>query len=187
MRRWWSWRAAVARIAFIIFVLPMVVVLNYGLTAGANFAQVLSVVVAAVSLLASLFLAGTASRESKTAQAEAAGPPSLSDKIDSLRLTLSSSGELIAEITGELELQTAALERIRAEAEENQRLAALNKEEAEAVRKLVERTIEGAQVKASKLGSRQQRRVFVAGLLFAIPVGVAGNFAFELVKAWLAT
>jgi hypothetical protein len=42
-------------------------------------------------------------------------------------------------------------------------------------------------VKASKLGSRQQRRVFVAGLLFAIPVGVAGNFAFELVKAWLAT
>jgi hypothetical protein len=42
-------------------------------------------------------------------------------------------------------------------------------------------------VKASKLGNRQQWMFFLAGLLFAVPTGVVGNFVFELVKTWLAS
>jgi len=111
----------------------------------------------------------------------------IDDRINDLRSNLAASSDLIGEINAEFELQVAAAERIKAEAEENQKLAALNEEEAEAVRKVVERTIEGAQTRASKVGGRQQWLFFLAGLLAAIPLGVAGNFAFELVKAWMAS
>lgn len=47
--------------------------------------------------------------------------------------------------------------------------------------------VESVQDKASRLGSHQQWLFYLAGLLAAIPVGVLGNFAFELVKTWMAT
>ena len=106
----------------------------------------------------------------------------LTDRINALRSNLAASALLIEEINAEFELQTKAAERIRAEAEENRRLAALHKEEAKAVATLVERT----QARAARLAGRQQWLFFLAGLLFAVPLGVAGNFAFELVKAWLS-
>jgi hypothetical protein len=64
-----------------------------------------------------------------------------------------------------------------------QRLAELKKEEAEAVRKLVEKTVESAQSKVAKLGSLQQWLFFLDGLLSSVPVGVIGNYAFDYLKA----
>jgi hypothetical protein len=113
----------------------------------------------------------------------AVSAPSLLGKIEALRGTLASSGSLIAEINAELELQATSLERIKAEAEENQRLAALNQDEAEAVRKLVKATIEGAQTTTANRGRRQQWLFFLAGLFASVPLGVAANFAFDFVKA----
>ena len=139
---------------------------------------------AATAVLAVIASAGSlfATRVARSVREADQAVPTLTDRINALRSNLAASAFLIEEINAEFDLQTAAAERIRAEAEENQRLAALHKEEAEAVRTLVERT----QAKASRLAGRQQWLFFLAGLLFAVPLGVAGNFAFELVKAWLS-
>ncbi|WP_410663457.1 hypothetical protein [Amycolatopsis sp. lyj-84] len=105
--------------------------------------------------------------------------PTLADRIASLQENLSSSSELIDDITAEVHLQAAALERVRAEAEENQRLAALNKEEADAVRAV----IESAHAKGAKPNRRQQWSFFLAGLFFSIPLGVGVNFLYDLITA----
>ena len=105
------------------------------------------------------------------------------DRVAQLRANLEISKFLIRQINAEFDLQVAAAEKIKAEAEQNQRLAELNAEQAQAVKKLVE----SVQSRASKLGSRQQWLFFLAGLLTAVPLGVVGNFVFELVKTWLAS
>jgi hypothetical protein len=106
----------------------------------------------------------------------------LDDQIVQLRSNLESSSDLIREINAEFQLQAAAAEKIKAEAEQNQRLAELNAEQAQAVKELVE----SVQNRASRIGGRQQWLFFLAGVLFSVPLGVAGNFVFELVKAWFA-
>jgi hypothetical protein len=59
-------------------------------------------------------------------QQKVVGPrPALDAKVESLRLNLETSSNLIREINAEFELQAAAAERIKAEAEQNQRLAEL--------------------------------------------------------------
>jgi hypothetical protein len=62
-------------------------------------------------------------------------------------------------------------------------LAELSAEQAQAVKNLVE-SIQG---RALRLGGRQPWLFFLAGLFFAVPLGVVGNFVFELVKTWLAS
>ena len=114
-------------------------------------------------------------------------PPAPPARIEALRANPGASRALIAEIDAEFALQVAAAERIQAEAQENERLAALRRDEAEAVRQFVERTIEGAQARSAKLGSRQQWLFFLAGLPVSVPLGVVGNVAFEAVKGWLGT
>lgn len=111
-------------------------------------------------------------------------PPAqtMDDRIKELRSNLAASSDLIREINAEFDVQVAAADKIRAEAEQNQRLVELTEQQARTVRELVE----SVQGKASRLGSRQQWFFFLAGLFAAIPLGVAGNFAFELVKDWLA-
>lgn len=106
----------------------------------------------------------------------------LDEKVALLRANLESSSQLIQQINAEFALQAAAAEKIKAEAEQNQRLAELNAEQAQAVKTLVE----SVQAQASKAGGRQQWRFFLAGLLVAILTGVIGNFAFEFVKTWIA-
>jgi hypothetical protein len=104
----------------------------------------------------------------------------LAGRVEALRANLAQSGSLIEEINAELHLQTTALDRIRAEAEQNQRLAALHKVEADAVRDLVAATIEGAQARAAHPSRRQQWLFFLAGLFFSVPLGVVGNFVYAM-------
>jgi ABC-type multidrug transport system fused ATPase/permease subunit len=105
----------------------------------------------------------------------------LSDRIAQLTRNLTSSSGLIDEIQAELQLQVTALERIHEEAEQNRQLAALHADEAEAVRKLVAATIEGAQAKVEKPSKRQQWLFFLAGLFFSIPLGVGVNFLYDII------
>jgi len=107
--------------------------------------------------------------------------PTLADRIEDLRANLNQSSAIITEINAEVELQTTTLERIRAEAEQNRRLAALHQDEADAVRELVEATLRRAQTQSTKLSGRQQWGFFFGGLLFSIPLGVVGNFLYDLV------
>jgi hypothetical protein len=80
-----------------------------------------------------------------------------------------------------LHLQTTSLDRIRAEAEESRQLAALNKEEADAVRKVIAATIEQAQGASAAENRRQQWQFFAAGVLLAIPLGVIGNIVYAFI------
>jgi hypothetical protein len=75
-----------------------------------------------------------------------------------------------------------SLDRIRAEAEENRNLAALHKDEADAVKKLVETTIHTAQNTTTEQGKRQQWLFFLSGLLLGIPLSILANFLYDLVK-----
>jgi arginyl-tRNA synthetase len=148
-----------------------------------------SIAAALGSLLASLLSFRGAKRGVQQAQV-AVGEllarevaPTIESRIAQLQRNLAASSKLIEEINAEFELQAATAERIKGEAQENRRLAALHEEEAEAVRLVVERTIEGAQSKAARIGVRQQWLFFLAGLLAAVPLAVLANFLF----AWLTS
>ena len=67
-----------------------------------------------------------------------AEPKPLDEQIDKLRLNLESSKQLIEQINAEFDLQAAAAAKIKAEADQNQRLAELNADQAQAVKNLVE-------------------------------------------------
>jgi hypothetical protein len=63
-------------------------------------------------------------------------PTTFDDRIAKLRSNLESSSDLIREINAEFDLQVAAAEKIKAEAEQNHQLAQLNAEQAKAVKNL---------------------------------------------------
>ncbi|MEU5848945.1 hypothetical protein [Saccharopolyspora shandongensis] len=109
-------------------------------------------------------------------------PPTMQGRIETLRANLQASNRLIEEINAELTLRATALERIRAEAEENQRLASLHEAEADAVRGLVSATIRSAQDESSTQSKRQQWWFFLAGLFCSVPLGIGVNFLYDSVK-----
>ncbi|MBB5960747.1 hypothetical protein FHS29_007375 [Saccharothrix tamanrassetensis] len=100
---------------------------------------------------------------------------------------------MINEISVELEAQAAQIKEARAEVEHNKGLAAVHREAAEAVDKLVETTVRRVQteitvkqesasrenVKRTKL---QQWLFFLAGLFASIPIGLLVNFVYDLIK-----
>ncbi|GAA5129103.1 hypothetical protein GCM10025762_60390 [Haloechinothrix salitolerans] len=71
---------------------------------------------------------------------------------------------------------------MRAEAEQNQRLAALHQDEADAVRKLVDTTIKDAHEEAAAIGRRIQWKFFLGGLLASIPIGFIANVIYGLLS-----
>lgn len=103
--------------------------------------------------------------------------PDITDRIEQLRSHLGTSATLIKQIESEFQLQVVALERIKAESEENQRLAELTREQADAVRGV----IASANDRAAKPAKRQQWLFFGAGLFFSIPLGIGVNFLYDLV------
>lgn len=104
-------------------------------------------------------------------------PLTVADRIDALQYNLRSSKRLLEEIEAELQVQLVGFERIKAEAENSKHLAALHKEESDAVRRLVDVTVQGAQ----RQGGRQQWAFFVGGLLVSIPLGVLGNWIYGII------
>jgi hypothetical protein len=145
------------------------------------FATIGALVLGIAGLRAELQSSVDAKRAAKQSQ-EQLRMVSLPGRIDLLRDNLKASNAIIEEITAELHLQVAALDRIRGEAEQNRALAALHQDEADAIKKLVEATIHGAQNLTVKTSKRQQWLFFLSGLLLGIPLSVFANFVYDLVK-----
>lgn len=142
--------------------------------------NVVAALVAASASLAALIIStllGVMADKSRRRQTRVGlPPPTISDRIEQLRRNLASSRQLIDEVNAELEAQATNLERIKAEAEQNQRLAALNKEAADAVGHLLETVVQQAQQKTARVGTRQQWLFFLSGLLLSVPIGFLVNY-----------
>ena len=94
---------------------------------------------------------------------------------------LADTARLLPALQAELELRTAALDRLQVDAAHYERLAALHRDEAAAVQRLVEQTVALGLERTSRRGGRQQWLFFLLGLAFSVPLGAAGN----LLYAWL--
>lgn len=133
------------------------------------------VLIALAATVVSGALARFGQRLGRAAEPEPA-EPGITDRIEQLRSHLGTSATLIKQIESEFQLQVAALERIKAESEENQRLAELSRDQAEAVRAV----IASANDKAARPAKRQQWLFFGAGLVFSIPLGIGVNYLYDL-------
>ena len=100
--------------------------------------------------------------------------------IDRLRRVLDESIDFIPEMQAEIDLRTAAIEKLQKSAEHYEELAKLNRDEAEAVKRLVDETIRRAQAEVVRRSGREQKLYFLTGLAFSIPLGVVGNFMYAI-------
>ena len=138
---------------------------------------IVAAVAATLGSLGSLFSAWWSRREA--AETNDLAGLDIQQRIEQLQGHLNSSAALMAEIQAEFRLQEASLERIKTDAERNQRLAALHQAEADAVRAVIEE----AQSRGLRLGNRAQWGFFVAGLLSSIPLGIVVNFLYDLMTS----
>ncbi|MBV2366575.1 hypothetical protein ACFPZ0_00725 [Streptomonospora nanhaiensis] len=104
--------------------------------------------------------------------------PGLEERIDRAHARLREGAELVEEVSAELETRRLALERLRIEHEQYERLAALDREQAQAVARLVEATVEKGHQRAGRAALAQQMWFFALGL-------VAGPLAQWAVTAFL--
>ncbi|WFE21632.1 hypothetical protein O7621_28085 [Solwaraspora sp. WMMD937] len=126
---------------------------------------------------------------------------STEDRVERLMNALRESRQLVQELEAEIDTRAAAVKRLQAEEEQNRQLAALRKEEARAVRNLVDsvitsahidlqrqmaeerdevaKTLGGLQaeiVALQKKGRRDQVLFFVFGAILSIPIGLTINW-----------
>lgn len=125
----------------------------------------------------------------------------LTARVDEVQGHLQEIAALLPVLEAELQMRNATLERVRADAVRYERLAALDRDKAETVEKLVDETVKRGVREAvktlgegfdeatrmisfgidqsSKAGRKQQIQYFLLGLAGSVPLGVAGNFLFE--------
>ncbi|MBE1485601.1 protein kinase family protein [Plantactinospora soyae] len=126
------------------------------------------------------------------ARERAARDPLLS-RIAKVQGHLRDIANLLPELEAELKVRQTAFEELRAEAEQTERYAALHKDHAEAVQKLVDENRKTALTEAtalvvqelaktSKTGGRQQLRFFILAGLLAIPLSLIANVLWEWLK-----
>ncbi|MDQ3402891.1 MAG: hypothetical protein M3548_05795 [Actinomycetota bacterium] len=137
---------------------------------------IIAILVSALGVVASGVVAQIARTVGRRTRPDAAEPNTV-DRIEQLRANLGASALLIKQIEAEFQLQVAALGRIKAESEENRRLAELSREQADAVRAV----IASANTQAARPAKRQQWLFFLAGLFFSIPLGIGVNFLYDAI------
>ena len=93
---------------------------------------------------------------------------SIERRIANMHHLIDESTDLMDELRQELADRSTALQALTAQKEEYQNLAALNREEAEAVSRLVDKAVGSANRKSTKVGYL----LFILGLLASIPIGV---------------
>jgi hypothetical protein len=102
------------------------------------------------------------------------GAPTIQDRITEATSAMQSAASLVDELQAEMQVRTAALERLRVENEQYEKLAAVQKVEAEAVSRLIETVIDGAHAKLGRTTRRGQWLFFLAGMavsaLTTVPV-----------------
>ncbi|GAA4906741.1 hypothetical protein LX16_3313 [Stackebrandtia albiflava] len=95
----------------------------------------------------------------------------LQEALDEVKSSMGYASELMAELQREMDAQTAARDALVAQAEENRRLAEIDREQAERIRGIL-----FAETKAeARRRKRAQWAFFLAGVLISIPVGIAIN------------
>jgi hypothetical protein len=102
--------------------------------------------------------------------------PTSAGRIEEATRSLQVAARLVDELQTEMRARAVALERLQAENAEHERLAAVRKEEAEAVSRLIESVISSAHAKLSRSSRRDQVLFFFAGLATSIPVQLVANW-----------
>ncbi|GIG93343.1 hypothetical protein [Plantactinospora endophytica] len=143
------------------------------------------------------FSVGMAHRMADILAEEVSPADPLLTRIAKVQGHLKDIADLLPALEAELRVRQTAFEELRVKAEQTERYAALHKDHADAVQKLVDENRKTALTEAteaiasefvkelaktSRDGKKQQVRYFLLGLLGSVPLGVAGNFVFE----WLA-
>ncbi|GGM53619.1 hypothetical protein ACFFX1_54800 [Dactylosporangium sucinum] len=101
--------------------------------------------------------------------------PPLELRIAEAAKSLSAAARLVDELESEMQVRAAALERIAAESSEQQRLAGVRADEAEAVTKLVESVISSTHARMDRANRRSQLLYFALGVATSVPIGVMIN------------
>jgi hypothetical protein len=101
--------------------------------------------------------------------------PTVESRIEEATRALKVTAGLVSELQAEMQARMAALERLRAENDEYEKLAAVRREEAEAVSRLIENVISSTHSKLGRSSRRDQVLFFVAGLAASIPVQILVN------------
>ncbi|MDA0565217.1 hypothetical protein LG943_12950 [Streptomonospora sp. S1-112] len=89
----------------------------------------------------------------------------MEERIDQAHARLREGASLIEEVSAELETRRVALERLRAQREQYEKLAALDHEQAQAVTRLVEATVEKGHRRAGRAAWFQQMLFFLLGVV----------------------
>ena len=104
--------------------------------------------------------------------------PTVETRIEEATRALEMTAGLVNDLQAEMRARMATLDRLRNENAEFERLAAVRREEAEAVSRLIENVINRTHSKLSRSSRRDQVLFFVAGLAASIPVQlVVGLFS----------
>jgi hypothetical protein len=96
--------------------------------------------------------------------------PTLTQRMQAASSSLEATSVLVNELQAEMQANRAALDRVRAENAQYERLAAVHRKEAEAVAQLVENVILATHEKLGRRNRRDQLVFFALGLLAAAPV-----------------
>jgi hypothetical protein len=147
------------------------------LDGGDQIASVTSLFLTVVGLVLALLGWGIArSGKARRDDKEPTGP-TVERRIEEAMRSLQITAELVDELQVEMQAKEATLDRLRAENDEFEKLAALRKEEAEAVSRLIDGVISNAHSQLSRSSRRDQALFFLAGLAASIPV--------QLLVAWV--
>jgi len=93
---------------------------------------------------------------------------SIEQRIANMHALIDETTDLMDELRQELADRSAALQALTAQKEEYENLAALNRKEAEAVSRLVDKAVASANRRSTRVGYL----LFILGLLASIPLGV---------------
>jgi len=103
------------------------------------------------------------------------GEPTVAARIDDATRSLELAAKLVNELQIEMQARMVALERLQVENAEYEKLAAVQKEEAEAVSRLIEGVISSTHTRLNRSSRRDQALFFIAGLIASIPVQIVVN------------
>jgi hypothetical protein len=103
----------------------------------------------------------------------------LEESLRALRGNVAHIRNAVPELEAELELRTALITQLTTDAEKFDRLAQMNRVEANAVEELINRTITSGQALSQRSVAGRERLYFLAGLFLSMPVGVLVNFVYD--------
>lgn len=116
-------------------------VLATSLGSASNLAAVIAAVVGTVGALLGAIVAARGSREARAIAAKVEGGASqatLEDRLSQLSKSMQQSARLVEQVSAELDARAATARQLQKEAEDAEALAALHKDQADAVRRMID-------------------------------------------------